>query len=223
MVVVKYKKINEGMFFSHLNMLRLWNRILSISDVDVHYSEGFNKTRRLFFSSPTRVGIESLCEYIVIDTDEKAKHVKAKIENNLPVWMEIEKVYSVSKKFNIAALNNASYYSIKFDNYKSCKVKINEFFEQDSIIIPVILHGEQKYVEVKDRIYYAGVEDDHLVVMAGVGEKSVRIDELVKKLLEYLGKPNNNYSVMKEVLYHIDENNEFIDIDDMADDIVVDD
>ena len=201
MVVVKYKKINEGMFFSHLNMLRLWNRLIAIAGIEVKYSEGFNKTRRLFFSSPTRVGVESACEYIVIDTEEKAKEVKNKLEHNLPKWLEIEKAFKVDGKFNVASMNKAAEYSIVFDEYKSSKPRIKEFFECKEIVIPVILHGEQKYIDVKDRIIKYSCEDNKLTVVAGVGDKSVRIDEFVKKLLEFLNKQNNDYEIMKEKLF----------------------
>lgn len=216
MVVVKYKKINEGMFFSHLNMLRLWNRILSISDVEVNYSQGFNKTRRLFFSSPTRVGVESFCEYIVIDTKEQAKVVENKIENNLPSWMEIVCVYDVDKKLNVAALNVASKYLITFDEYRSCKEKIKSFFALDRIIIPVIVHGEMKEVEVKNRIYDYSLTDDGIKVIAGVGDKSVRIDEFVKKLMVFLGIEKSSFNIVKEELYAKNEEGQFVSIDKIA-------
>ena len=223
MVVVKYKKINEGMFFSHLNMLRLWNKLIAISNVEVKYSEGFNKTRRLYFSSPTRVGVESSCEYIVIDTEERAKEVKGKIENNLPKWLEIEKVFSVDGKFNVASMNKGAEYSVKFDEYKSSKPKIKEFFESKEIVIPVILHGEQKFIDVKDRIVSYSCGDESLKIVAGVGDKSVRIDELVKKLLEFLNKSHNDYEIMKEKLFGLDEDGKLVDMDKIAEKMQKDD
>ena len=214
MVVVKYKQKEEGMFFSHLNMIRLFNRLLSIGNVEVKYSEGFNKTRRIYFSSPTRVGVESDCEYLVIDTEETAKSVESKIENILPPWMELEKVFAVEGKFNVASMNAAAKYEIEFDEYKSSKIKIKEFFEQDSIVIPVIQHGVLNQIEVKDRIYNYSMQENKLVVVAGVGDKSVRIDELVKKMLSYLGKSKREFSIEKKELYATDDAGNFVDIDD---------
>ena len=129
MVVVKYKKVSEGMFFSHLNMLRLWNKLIAIANIDVKYSEGFNKTRRLFFSSPTRVGVESSCEYIIIDTEETTREVRTKLENILPKWLRIETVFQTVGKLNVASMNKYAEYSISFEEYKSSKPKIKDFFE----------------------------------------------------------------------------------------------
>lgn len=216
MVVVKYKKVNEGMFFSHLNMLRLWNKLIAIASIQVKYSEGFNKTRRLFFSSPTRVGVESSCEYIIIDTEESPREVRTKLENILPKWLGLEKVFKTDGKLNVAAMNKYAEYSISFDEYKSCKPKIKEFFESKEIIIPVILHGEQKFIDVKDRIKSYACTDDCLKVVAGVGDKSVRIDEFTKKLLEFLNKSHNDYDIMKDKLFTLSEEGELVDIDEFS-------
>lgn len=223
MVVVKYKKVKEGMFFSHLNMLRLWNKLIAISSIEVKYSEGFNKTRRLYFSSPTRVGVESECEYIVIDTNESAREVKTKLENNMPKWLEIVYVLTTEGKFNVASMNKGAEYLVSFDEYKSSKPKIKEFFDSKEIVIPVILHGEEKMIDVKDRIIEFSCYDDNLKIVAGVGDKSVRIDELVKKLLAFLNKPNNDYEIMKTKLFTRDEEGELVDVDKVAEDMKYDD
>ena len=201
MVVIKYSKTDEGAFFSHLNMLRLWNRILSIADIDVKYTEGFNKTRRIYFSSPTRVGVESLAEYIVIDTQESKNKVESKIENVLPSWMKVLKVYQVENKFNIASLNSQAKYKISFDGYKNKIGQIQDFFNKKELITPVIAHGEKRQIDVKDRIYEVVVNDKSLELKCGVGNNSVRIDEVVKLLLQYLGIPQSQWTIVKEELY----------------------
>ena len=202
------------MFFSHLNMIRLWNKILAIAGVDVNYSQGFNPTRRIFFSSPTRVGVESECEYIVIDTPLKPRDVESRIETVVPKWLPILNVGYSENKFNIAAMNVAAKYFVKFDQYKSCKTKISEFFNLDNINIDVVLHGEKKQVDVKGRIKSVTLNEDGFTIISGVGAESVRIDELVKKLLVYLNKATSDYYIIKKQLFALNENGELIDIDE---------
>ena len=217
MVVIKYKKIEEGIFFSHLNMLRLWNRLVSIGGVTVKYSEGFNKTRRLYFSSPTRVGIESNCEYIVIDTEESAKVVKEKLINLLPSWLEILSAVDVEKKFNIASLNSRAKYIVSFDGLKSKKAKIEKFFEKESIVVPVISHGEEKQVDIKNRLYDISFSDKGIEIIAGVGNESVRIDEVIKLLLKELKFPEYEWKIIKEKLYLTNEDGEIEEVDENLD------
>jgi len=222
MVVIKYKKINEGMFFSHLSMLRLMNRLLSISGVEVKYSEGFNKTRRIYFSSPTRVGVESVCEYLTLDTMEEAKDIKVKMQNHLPSWLQIVEVYDVENKFNVASLNTASRYSVTIDGYKSLKEKIKQFFERESIVTKVIVHGEEKQIDVKNRIYEIKYNENSFNILAGVGANSVRVDELVKEILKFVNKPELEFKIVKEELFTTNENQEFVNIDDLLEELSID-
>lgn len=221
MVVVKYKKLNEGKFFSHLNMIRIFNRLLSIGSVDVKYSEGFNKTRRIYFSSPTRVGVESECEYLIIDTDEKAKDVKYKIENILPQWMELVSVYAVDGKLNVAALNKFAQYQVQFDDYKSTRAKVKQYFEREKIEIKTIQHGEEKVVDVKDRIKNYSTKEDYLIMTCGVGDKSVKPDELIKDMLAFIGKKDACFDIKKMELYCQNDQEELVCIDEKAKDVIV--
>ena len=223
MVVLKYQKTEEGKFFSHLNLLRLWNRLVSIAGIEVKYTEGFNKTRKLYFSSPTRVGVDSLCEYIVIDTDEEAEDVEDKLENILPCWLKILNLCDVEKKFNIPALNSRAKYKITFDEYKNKREKVKEFFERKEIVVPVISHGELKYVDVKDRIFDVKAKDNGLEVVCGVGNESVRIDEVVKLMLKELHLPEFEWNIRKEVLYLTNENGEVVEVDEHLSKIKIDD
>lgn len=215
MVVLKYSKTGEGKFFSHLNMLRLFNRLISIAGITVKYTEGFNKTRKLYFSSPTRVGVDSLCEYIVIDTAEEAEDVEEKLENLLPPWLKILSSFDVEKKFNIASLNSKAKYLITFDSYKSRRDKVKEFFDRSEIIVPVISHGEKKMVDVKKRIFEVKTKDSELEIICGVGNESVRIDEVVKLLLENLSLPKFEWNIVKDTLYLTNENGEIEEVDEV--------
>lgn len=227
MVVLKYQKTEEGKFFSHLNMLRLFNRLVSIAGINVKYTEGFNKTRKMYFSSPTRVGVESFCEYIVIDTDMEAEDVEGKLENVLPSWLKILKSFDVEKKFNIPALNSRAKYKISFSEYKSKKEKVKEFFEKKEIIVPVISHGEKKLVDVKNRIYDIKFQEKELEIVCGVGNESVRIDEVIKLLLKELQLPEYEWNITKETLYmnktKDDGEIEVVEVDEYLEEIKIDD
>jgi len=223
MVVLKYQKTEEGKFFSHLNLLRLWNRLVSIAGIQVNYTEGFNKTRKLYFSSPTRVGVDSYCEYIVIDTTEEADDVEKKLKNILPSWLKILKAVDVEKKFNIPALNSRALYKISFDEYKQKREKVKAFFEKEEIITPVISHGEKKMVDIKSRIYDVKCQDKELEIICGVGNESVRIDEVVKLILNDLKLSTNEWNIKKEVLYLTNSYGEIVEVDDYLDDIEKDD
>jgi len=216
MVVVKYTKCNEGMFFSHFNIIRIWKRIFAISGVEVESKNQDNSTLKMYFSLPTRVNVESEAEYVVIETPLPSKEVEDKIENNLPKWMELVYVSeTTNQKLSISSINNCARYEILFDDYKTLKGRIKEFFELPEIMIEIELHGEKKKVNVKDRIFKYELKDDCLVVYAGVNEASVRIDELVKVLLANIGRKDEYVDILKTGLFVYDQNGKFVDIDEI--------
>lgn len=214
MVVVKYARTGVGMFFAHSDVIRIWNRIFAISGVSILPKSVSNPDKRIYFSLPTRVNVESYSEYVAIDTKEDDSVVKNKIENNLPPWMDLIFVCETKERFSISTINNCARYIISFDEYKTFKGKIKEFFAQPEIYIDVELHGEKKHVNVKDRIFKVEYKDDEFVVFAGVNKQSVRIDELAKVLMKYLNKPWEQCSVIKAGLY-VHENDTFKDIDEI--------
>lgn len=216
MVVVKYKKCDEGMFFSHFNIIRIWKRIFAISGVDVENKSSDSNVKKMYFSLPTRVNVESEAEYVVIETPLSSKEVEQKIENNLPKWMELEYVVqTTTQKLSISSINNCARYEILFDDYKTLKARIKDFFELPEIMIEIELHGEKKKVDVKDRIFKYELKDDCLIVYAGVNESSVRIDELVKVLLANIGRKDQYVDILKTGLYVYNQDGSFKNVDEI--------
>ena len=214
MVVVKYAKTGAGMFFAHSDIIRIWRRIFAISGVSILPKSVTNPDLRIYFSLPTRVNVESYSEYVAIDTTEKDETVEAKIKNNLPAWMDLIFVRDSKQRFSISTINNCARYIIGFDDYKTYKGRIKEFFAQPEIYIDIELHGEKKHMNVKDRIYNVEYKDDEFVVFAGVDKQSVRIDELAKVLMKFLGKRWEQCNVTKAGLY-VHENGSFKNIDEI--------
>lgn len=214
MVVVKYKKTGVGMFFSQINMIRILKRLLLVAGITLEKEN--MQQGDVYFSSPTRVGVESLCEYMVIETKENAKTVCFKLENILPSWLEIVKGADVVRKINIASLNAYAKYQISFDEYKSCKPKIEEFLNKDKITVSYMLHGETKTLNAKKGIYLYKLNENSLEVVAKVEENSIRIDEFAMALLKFLGKSKNDFKVLKTNLYTLDKTGNLVDIDDVV-------
>lgn len=212
MVIVKYSKTGQGMFFAHSDMIRIWQRIFAISGVDISQKSASSGEKRIYFSNPTRVNVESSAEYVGIDTPESGASVRLKIQNNLPEFMQVISVFETDKKISLSAMNNCAKYAITFDEYKTCKGKIKDFFTQNKIEINIELHSEKRQVDVKDRIYKIEYKDDGFEIFAGVNDNSVRIDELAKAMMRFCGKRWETCSVIKQGLF-VFENEEFKDVD----------
>lgn len=215
MVVIKYKKMGEGMFFSHFNLIRIWTRIFAVSHVEIQKKSDVSRQKRLYFSNPTRVGVESEAEYVMIDALEDASDVEDKIKHNLPSFMELVYVKEAKGKFNITSVNNCARYVYRFEGFATRKGKIKDFFEREKIEIEVSLHSEIKEMDIKDRIFSYEFLDDGVAILAGVNDKSVRADELGRALMKFIKIEGTDFEVVKTGLFVLNGNANLKNIDDI--------
>ncbi|MDD4291801.1 MAG: TIGR03936 family radical SAM-associated protein [Clostridia bacterium] len=66
MIVLKYEKTYPSSMVSHIDTVRLMNRIIRRSGIDIAYSAGFNPHMEIFFSPALSLGVESVCEMMAI-------------------------------------------------------------------------------------------------------------------------------------------------------------
>ncbi len=63
-VRLRYSKTGLFRFTSHLDMVRMWTRVLRRSGLPVYYSSGFARRMKLVFSQPVPLGMGSDSEYL---------------------------------------------------------------------------------------------------------------------------------------------------------------
>ncbi len=64
---VRYSKKGCAAYTSHLDMVRMWGRVVRRSDLPVSWSDGYVSRPRVHFGPPLPLGIESIAEYIDIE------------------------------------------------------------------------------------------------------------------------------------------------------------
>lgn len=204
MVIIKYEKTDDGIFFTNLNVRRIWERILRVSDIKVLGKDGSEKFPYISFSYASRVLTVSKCEYLGFNTPCKADEVEDKVKHNLPKWLGIKDVFYVKDFVNLTAANNVEKYAIEIDDYKPFKGKIKDFFEQDKIEIKYKLHSIEKRMDVKNRILKYDIDDDKIEIYVRSNKETVRIDALVEAMLEYIGRKNEFSKIVKVGLFNYD-------------------
>ncbi len=92
MVIVKFKKIDEGVFFNKANIERIMKRVFLLSGIDAKF--------QFELLGATPLGIESLCEFLEVKTSLDSSVVESSIEHNLPPYWEIENVFETDVEFS---------------------------------------------------------------------------------------------------------------------------
>ncbi|MCD6417657.1 TIGR03960 family B12-binding radical SAM protein [bacterium] len=80
LVRIKYSRTGDTRFLGHLDVMRIWERMLRRAKFPIAFTEGFHTRPRLSFSPPLPLGFESKAEYIDIflngsTSNEHFKHL----------------------------------------------------------------------------------------------------------------------------------------------------
>ena len=110
MIVLKYVRLGNARFVSHIDVLRQMSRILRRAGITVKFSQGFNPHSLVYFSPPAALGIGSLAEYVAIDTDMSGEDVFARYNDSVPKDMRATEWFSMAKNPNLAGRITAADY-----------------------------------------------------------------------------------------------------------------
>ena len=100
-VRLKFIKVGNLQYISHLDLQRTFNRVIKRSGIPVWYTKGFNPHMKLVFSSPLSIGTQSTCEYLDLSMqgDISCEEIMERLNNELTDELHIIKAYIPSTKF----------------------------------------------------------------------------------------------------------------------------
>ena len=100
LIRVKYKKEDEMIFISHLDLQRLLQRAFRRAKINLSYSEGFNPHPKLSYGNALAWGVESQGEYvdIEIEDDIEVKEFLERINEQLPDGIKFVKGQEIDPK-----------------------------------------------------------------------------------------------------------------------------
>lgn len=100
LIRVKYKKEDEMIFISHLDLQRLLQRAFRRAKINLSYSEGFNPHPKMSYGNALALGVESQGEYvdIEIEDDIEVKEFLERINEQLPDGIKFVKGQEIGPK-----------------------------------------------------------------------------------------------------------------------------
>lgn len=166
---IKFSKLGDLMYISHLDLARTMQRIIVRSGIDIWYSEGFNPQPKIVFAVPLPVGVESKCELmdIKINSPMPLEEIKERISRNFPAEMKVLEVYAPEVKFKSICYID---YTIRLYSGKitegSCK-EIEELFSKECRIVKKSKSGE-KEINISEyiKLVEASLRDGHIEIHA---------------------------------------------------------
>jgi len=80
MIRVQYQKLGDISYISHLDIVKLMERISRRAGIKLSYSQGFSPHPKTSFSPALSVGMQSYCEYIDLELEDESISLDELIE-----------------------------------------------------------------------------------------------------------------------------------------------
>lgn len=100
-VRIKFCKVGNLQFISHLDLQRTFHRVLVRANIPMWYTKGFNPHAKLVFGVPLSVGTESMCEMADLKIERKISpaEIKSQLNEQLTDEMYVLDAYYPTTKF----------------------------------------------------------------------------------------------------------------------------
>ncbi len=98
MIRVQYQKLGDISYISHLDIVKLMERISRRAGIKLSYSQGFSPHPKTSFSPALSVGMQSYCEYIDLELEDESISLDELIERYNTASVE-GIIFTKAKKF----------------------------------------------------------------------------------------------------------------------------
>lgn len=148
-----YKKQGRAKYISHLDINRLFLRVIKRSKLPVWFTEGFNPHAFVTFALPLSLGYVSdydICDFRITDDAFTNDMVKTALSETFPSGIEVVDVIDPVMKVKELAYAE---FNISVSCDEENEKKLESFFEKDEIIVEKLTKKKKlKTFDVKPKI-----------------------------------------------------------------------
>ncbi|NOX87847.1 MAG: TIGR03960 family B12-binding radical SAM protein [Calditrichaeota bacterium] len=189
---VQFKKEGYASFLSHLDLVRVFERVFRRAGVPLVYSQGFNPRPKISFGQPLALGIKSKAEFFDIEISaDYGGDLKTQVNPYLPEGLKILRVCPIkSKTSSLSQAINVSEYEIIMDgsdvSLKQIDQTIGKIRRSPTLVIQRQRKGDLKSIDIRPFIDSIHRRGRRLIVRTkSVDRRSLRIDDFLKVLFKH--------------------------------------
>ena len=136
---ILFEKTGNGIYISHLDLMRLYQRAFKRAGLNLKHTQGFSPRAMVSIALPLSVGVESCCEildYELVDQELPFEEIKDRLNRALPAGVRVLDAYdSPRKPKELTHLDVAI--RLEYDNGVPAGTgdAIRELFARDSVIV----------------------------------------------------------------------------------------
>ena len=136
---ILFEKTGNGIYISHLDLMRLFQRAFKRAGLNLKHTQGFSPRAMVSIALPLSVGVESRCEildYELVGQELSDEEIKERLNRALPAGVRVLDAYdSPRKPRELTHLDVAI--RLEYDNGVPVGTvdAIRELFARDSVIV----------------------------------------------------------------------------------------
>ena len=231
---VRFSKHGALKYIGHLDVMRYFQKVLRRAEVDVAYTNGFSPHEITTFAQPLGVGVESDGEYMDIKMNSyiSCEELRDRINSHsVPEIQALSVKLLPEKSGNAMASVAAAEYYIDFKPGRVPAVltevindpdkindMINSFLSQNEIILEKEGKAGLRQIDIKDRIFEFGWDENekclHAIVDASSGY-NIKPQALIELFLKYINGTlmENSLMIYRADTYTRDSEGNLISMD----------
>lgn len=194
-VRLKFIKVGDLQYISHLDLQRSFNRIIVRSGLPVWYSKGFNPHIKLVFSTPLSVGTQSECEFLDLRLDREmdCDKVMELLNAEMTEQMHVTEAYIPTTKFSDIAFCEYDYEICCKDSSEELAQRLDNLFLSDSLRMVKRTKSGEKEIDILPLIVSHSVSYD-------TGSSTVKMRAVLNASTENFLNPEMLISAAKDKL-----------------------
>ena len=98
---ILFEKTGNGIWISHLDLMRLFQRAFKRGGLNLKHTQGFSPRAMVSIALPLSVGVESRCEildYELVGQELPFEEIKERLNATMPAGVKVLEVYDSSRK-----------------------------------------------------------------------------------------------------------------------------
>ncbi len=222
-VLLSYEKKGDIIFTSHLDLVKIFYKVIRRSNIPVAYSEGYNPHPKLSFGPPLPLGIEGWDEYLEISIMKPFNFsIIADLNKVMPSGLRITEARPIySTKFSLGdAIKIATYRSNVIQGWTKEDVneRIKDIMSRSNILVKrttIKDHFKQeKQIDIKPMIESIECLDNVIDFSLILGTKSnARPQEVISEIFDISEDKIENLNLIRIGLFSLLNNKKVRPID----------
>jgi len=134
-----FSKTGDAVWFSHLDLMRVFQRAFKRAGLSLCHTQGFNPRPSVSIALPLSVGVESLCELLDFDLEGEIpteKEIQIRLNTALVPGVQVLEVYRDGKKLKeLTHLNCKAFLEYDSGIPENAADRIKKLFSTDTVIV----------------------------------------------------------------------------------------